>query len=506
MPLMPPGPGSISPNPSRLLVARAIELRRRQQYEAAAQACQQAINLAPMQAAGYLELMSLLLQIGDLANAAIVQQHIPPALYQQTPVLRYLHAHLLTEQRHLPEAIQLFQGLEGAPGIATAELCNNIGSCYNRLDRFDEALAWYDKAFDAGPRSAMLYKNRAGILHNRGDIAAAAQLYSEGVAAFPGDAELLYEYANFLLKNEQYTEGFRLYAHRWQKLPGQSAPTLPIPRWDGVTPVRSLLVLGEQGVGDQVVYSALLPAVMAKVGKVTLTFDPRLAPLLARSFPGLAFADPKAPPPADVMRRDYDAWIAAGDLGGVVPEGIGWSGGPLIPDPERQSALRARYQALFPGKTLIGISWKSQRALYGERKTVDIESWGPLLQQPGCQFISLQYGDIDGDCARAREAFGVDIHQDPEVDAFHDLDGLAAQARACDLVITTSNSGAHLAAATRTPTWVILPIGSGLCWYWGFREHDCRWHPGVRLFRAHAPDQWAPVLSRVAAALEDFLT
>lgn len=503
MPFQSSGPGPAGPHPAQLLLNQAVQLRRQGQFEAAAQACMQVIGLLPQQAAGYQELMSLLLQIDDLDNAELVQRNIPPALYRQSPPLRYFHAHLLARRDRVAEAAALFESLVGAPGLAVADLYTNIGSCHYRQDHFAAAEAWYDKAATAGQRDAMLYKNRAGILGSKGDVEGAARLYAEGTALFPADSELLYEYANFLLKNEQYADGFRLYKHRWQKLPGGAAPALPIPQWDGVAPMRSLLVLGEQGVGDLVVYSALLPALMARVEKVTLAFDPRLAPLLGRSFPGLAFVDPARQPSDADLRRDYDAWIAAGDLGGVVPEGIGWSGGYLVPDPTRVAALRARYQARFPGRKLVGISWKSQRALLGARKSAGLAAWQPVLQRPGLQFISLQYGDVDADLAEARATLGVDIFRDPDIDAFNDLDGLAAQAHACDLVITTSNSSAHLAAATATPTWVLLPVGASLCWYWGYREEGCRWYPRVRLFRAAEPDTWGPVLARVATALEE---
>ncbi|MCD6060659.1 MAG: hypothetical protein K0S16_970, partial [Moraxellaceae bacterium] len=73
---------------------------------------------------------------------------------------------------------------------------------------------------------------------------------------------------------------------------------------------------------------------------------------------------------------------------------------------------------------------------------------------------------------------------------------------ALDLLITTSNSTAHLAAATNAPTWVILPMGSGLLWYWGYKP-QCRWYPHIRLFRTRDSTDWTNVIDEVTCALRE---
>jgi tetratricopeptide (TPR) repeat protein len=488
---------------SVLLLAQASALEKAGNVAQAVQVYQQAIRLYPQNAAGYQALTSLLLGLGDIANAEKVIQAVPAALYQSSKPLQLQHARILIHQAHYERAIPVLAALERAPEVDQGFLNFNLGICHNFRGEFETALHYYKRAYQTGLRQPWLYENWARIYQLQGDVPAAEKLYAEAAARYPGSSTLLYEYALFLLKNEKYQDGFRLYRHRWQTgLPEfeQLKPTsLGLPSWDGKSRSRSLLVVKEQGVGDQIVCSALLPALAEKVDTLSVAFDPRLAPLLARSYPRLNIVTDDLVPAA--LQKNHDACLPAADMGMHVPEAVGWTHDYLQPDRARAAALREKYRQLFPGKQLIGISWQSKRAALGAAKSVDLLAWRRILELGQCQFVSLQYGNVDAELEAVRDALGIEVYRDPDIDSFNDLDSLAAQINALDRVITTSNTTAHLAAATAAPTWVILPIGSGLLWYWGYREHESRWYPQCRLFRATQPDDWAPVLDAVFDAL-----
>ncbi|MFZ5561290.1 MAG: tetratricopeptide repeat protein [Pseudomonadota bacterium] len=495
---MPASTSHLSLQQSLLLLSQAKEQEKTGSIATAVQLYQQAIRAYPLNPAGYQELMTLLIKRGDSANAERVFNAIPASLQPIPDRLKLLYALLLVQQGRYPEALPRLENLLGSAEVEAGNLCLNIGACYNLMQESGKALHYYEKAFEAGLQIPRLFKDWAGIHQQRGDVPAAEKMYAEALKRFPDDAEVLHEYAGFLLKTERYEQGFALYGHRWQSR-GMKPAELPLPEWDGKTPVGALLVLQEQGIGDQLVYSALLPALLDKAEKVTAAFDLRLAPLLQRAYPGLDVATQNLSA-ADVAAH-YDAYVTCADMGRFVPEAIGWQGGYLKPDAGRVARLQARYRQRFPGKQLIGLAWSSQRATYGEMKSINLLSWRPILENPACQFICLQYGEVEEELRKVRDTLGVDIYRDPDIDSFADLDGLAAQAHALDLVISTSNSTAHVAAATDAPTWVIVPAGQGLFWYWGFRESATRWYPHVRLFRARAPAEWGPVMAAVADAL-----
>jgi len=99
-------------------------------------------------------------------------------------------------------------------------------------------------------------------------------------------------------------------------------------------------------------------------------------------------------------------------------------------------------------------------------------------------FVNLQYGDCTQEIAEVRDKLGVEIHQDPEIDALTDVDGFFAQVAAMDLVISTSNTAVHVAGSMNIPTWLLLPHGRGALWYWFLRREDSPWYPSVRILRA----------------------
>jgi hypothetical protein len=130
------------------------------------------------------------------------------------------------------------------------------------------------------------------------------------------------------------------------------------------------------------------------------------------------------------------------------------------------------------------------------------------LQTPGILFVNLQYGDCSRELAQAKKELGVDIFHDREVDPLKDMDAFFAQVAAMDLVVTTSNTTAHVAGTLDKPVWVLLPPTFGLLWYWFLKREDSPWYPSARLFRAPrlnlAESWWNSVVPNVASALRDW--
>jgi tetratricopeptide (TPR) repeat protein len=486
---------------SVLLHARAQELRQQGKLQAAAQAYQEAIQIFPGNSAPYHALAEMLFQFGDVAAAAKVIAAAPAAVYQQSWPLKALQANVKLRLGDAAGAREALAALMHAPGVDRSQLLFNLACCDSDLGDLEAAIEHYRQARQAGLDQPVLYINWGTACQKLGRMAEAGALFAEAVQKFPAHGDLRYEQGIYLLRNEDYAQGFRLLRHRWESsLIGVKKIMLPIPEWDGVSPVDRLLVVREQGIGDQLVYSALLPGLMQRAGTVTAALDPRLHALLQRTFPGLAVAPDDEAALQELATR-HDAFLYIADAGAVSVENVGWKSGPLQPDPQRVAALRQHYREKFPGRKLVGLSWRSPKARLDAHKSIDIRHWQPVLAQPDCQFVSLQYGEAAADLATAKALFGVDIHSDEHIDVFNDIEGLAAQIAALDQVITVSNTTAHVAAALGTPTWVLLSRATGLFWYWGLRQEHTSWYPSARLFRAREEGRWDEVIAAVADAL-----
>ena len=177
--------------------------------------------------------------------------------------------------------------------------------------------------------------------------------------------------------------------------------------------------------------------------------------------------------------------------------------GFLIADREAAARQRQRLGARAAGRPLAGLSWRSRNAAYGEPKSLALTDLLPLLR-PDVFWVDLQYGDTAAERSAAAAA-GVELWRDPDADPLHDMDAAAAQTAALDLVITTSNTTAHLAGALGVPTWLLLPApGYGLLWYWFLDRSDSPFYPSMRCFRQSRAGDWDGVIAAAGAALENW--
>ena len=177
--------------------------------------------------------------------------------------------------------------------------------------------------------------------------------------------------------------------------------------------------------------------------------------------------------------------------------------GFLQADADASAAYRDRLATQSGGRPCIGLSWRSSNAVYGAQKSLALADLSPLLRaRPDLFWVDLQYGETAPERAEAGDL----LWHDPAIDPLRDLDATAAQYAALDLVITTSNTAAHLAGALGVPTWLLLPApGFGLLWYWQLERADSPFYPAMRCFRQAAPGDWACVVAAVRTALDSEL-
>ena len=147
------------------------------------------------------------------------------------------------------------------------------------------------------------------------------------------------------------------------------------------------------------------------------------------------------------------------------------------------SALSARLRERLDRRPQSG------RAVLGEqepafRKSTRARNCTTLprvLRLPDCRFIDLQYGDTRVEREAVQHDLGVAVDRLPDIDNFNDIEGLAALIRACDIVVTVSNTTAHLAGALGKETYLLVPSGRGRMWCWFRGRDDNPFYPRMRI-------------------------
>jgi hypothetical protein len=281
------------------------------------------------------------------------------------------------------------------------------------------------------------------------------------------------------------------------------------PAWRGGETLagRTILLRGEQGLGDVLQFCRYAPLVKALGARVILEVEPPLVRIMG-SLPGVdavvSALDPL--PPFDVHCPLMSLPLAFGTTLSTIPAQVPY----LFAEPEKAAAWRERLDRQSGGRRRlrVGLVWSGGRrpdqpALRNasDRRNIPLELLAPL-KRVDAQFHSLQKGALAERALADLVARGWDGPQIVDhADQLRDLSDTAALMQNLDLVVSVCTSTAHLAGALGKPVFVLLRFGA--CWRWLLERSDSPWHPTARLFRQAAPDDWGPVAQALAAAVEE---
>ena len=425
----------------------------------------------------------------DMGHPDVAIETLRAALYRMPgqAILWNSLATVLAEEGRADESLVFYdEAARLEPNFARAY--HNLGYAYQHLSRMEDALVNYDRAMELVVDPAERIETR----HSRSICLIGCGRLEEG-------------FREYEIRNN---ERFRAYFHH----------LIDAPRWQGEDlKGKKLLLVGEQGLGDEIMFANILPdaqEAVGETGKLQICVDQRMIGLFQRSFPKAEVGtyDDRTLidndgnkalrlVPFAAKQNKPDLWAPMGSALQYYRKSL--AAFPhkafLVPDPQRVAKFREKLAAL-PGKK-IGLCWRSM--MTGAKRAkyfAPIESWGAVLRTPGLSFVNLQYGDSAAEIARAEEKFGIKIHQMEGLDLKQDIDGTAALCAALDLVLSAPTAAAHTAASVGAPVWF---LGAGLGWP-QLATDEYPWYARTRVFWPEKCGDWDDVMPRFAGALADF--
>ncbi|MFL9885269.1 tetratricopeptide repeat protein [Paraburkholderia agricolaris] len=360
------------------------------------------------------------------------------------------------------------------------------------------------RAVQCAPHSPLAHNNYALALREAQRWDEAEQAAKTASALAPNNAAMRSNLGMLQLVRGDYTHGWQSHEARWDgslEL-GGLRPVMPAPTWQGESLVgKTLLVWGEQGMGDVLQFSRYIPLLAARVhhegGRLVWNSFPQMGALLARSL-GNQVDGYSAGGGVDALPPfDYEIPLLS------LPSIFGTSEETIpaeIPYLHADIAASKSWQKRLGEETRlkVGLVWTGSAG--HQRNPFRRVGWERYAEyfshMQNVAFYSLQPG-AGADVAAARAA---GLPMSDYSAEFANFDDTAAFVSALDLVITVCTSVAHLSGALGQRTWVLLDVNPH--WVWLLDRSDSPWYPDATLYRQPQFGQWDPALNTVARDLE----
>ncbi len=339
------------------------------------------------------------------------------------------------------------------------------------------------------------------VFRSEGNYTEAIKINQEILEIDPNNVDASYNLAICNLFIKEYKKGWLLHEKRFGitslNLIRQINNRIKKPRWDNLKPKKNLLIWGEQGVGDQILYSQFIETFYDKFESINLAVNEKLITFFKKIYPKINVIDYKKIEKFD----DYDYHLPIGSLGLYFQQFI-----------KKQNIRRS---ISYPCKDIIptkskkyrcGLSWKSTNKLTGHKKSIELHQLQKIIKSENIEFVNLQYTDEYKEIKDLENKLKKEIFIKHDVDCFNDIDGTASLISSCDFIISVSNTNVHISGKLGVSTFLLLPQSDGKLWYWGLNsDKEIIWYPSVYPMRQQEEKNWDSCIVLLEKEIEKFL-
>lgn len=368
----------------------------------------------------------------------------------------------------------------------------NLASTYVQIGYFFEAIEVYEaiyKHYKLESDFLFNYANALNYAHT--NIELTRTTYQKAIELEP-KTEYFINYAHFLLKNQQFAQGFEAYEKR-KAIPQTSIENLPN-LWQGENlDGKKVLVHYEQGLGDSIMFARLLPTLAKIASKVIFLSQPPLV----RFFNQQGIESYSS---IDEIKY-FDVSISLLSL----PYALDIRSKEQLALPQFRS--QTSIDSIYASKSIphkgqkikqVGICFSTDSLFpQAENKNIPLEKLMESLNEfKNIQIHSLNKAQI------GTENLG-DYNIINHADSMHDFADTSAILQQMDIVISIDTAVAHLSASMQKPTIVLL--NKQYDWRWG-NGVSTPWYESVLCITQSTMGDWGSVIQNLKAYLKSYLT
>jgi Tetratricopeptide repeat len=435
----------------------------------------------------------------DRAFRALLKQ------YPEHPdALHYLGVLAYLEHRY-EEAIRLIR--KALPRRREdSELHSNLALALQAAGAYDEAIAAMRRAIHIVPTAGEYHATLATLWRDLGQLDFALTETERALKLKPGLPLAHYNRAVCRLLAGRYDDIWRDYQYRiasdfgtpYTRNPYHPERFLPLPAsWcENDLSDKRVLVLSDQGIGDELFFLRFAPAVRLRCAWLGYRASPKVASLLC-DVPSLDWIGTELPNPAEV-----DHLLLVSDLPLLAPTSSTPPSLALRMTDHTVDVARERLQ-LAGAPPYLALTWRAgpepkHGDRPGRRKAIALASLVPAIARWPGTYLSLQRSPGKNEIADLSRLLGRPVADFGPIN--DDLSSLLGLLACVDNYLGVSNTNMHLRIGLGLSAAVL--VTSPPDWRWLEHSTSSPWFPSFRLYREHRIQGWTPALAKLATDLD----
>ncbi len=370
------------------------------------------------------------------------------------------------------------------------EIINNLAGFYREEANYEKSIELYNKALIINPNNPAIINNLAKVYFDIDNLKLAKKYCLEALSLNKEDGNIQKILSLIYIRENNYKDGWPLFDGRL-KLSDFAEKNNSLDKIRNKLVYNNrlgknskLLILREQGIGDEILYGTMYPDLLKYFKDVSIECDSRLKNIFKKSFPKYenSFVDLGMISQNEEALKEYDYVMYAGSLGRFYRNNINdFSNGCYLEvDSKIYKEINNDLKNLKE-KFNVGISWKSFKNRYALEKSLILEDLNKIFNTKNCNFINLQYGNVEDEIKKFNSNNNKKLISIKNIDLFNDFDKLAALLKNLDLFISVSNSTAHLAGSLGVKTLLIKPKNHAIFHYWNQSSNKSPWYESIEL-------------------------
>ena len=371
-----------------------------------------------------------------------------------------------------------------------------LGTLLQKTGATEEAGHVLHRAVMKWPTHVPTLMNTARLLVADGNYAAALRNYDRALKVAPKHNMARWHRGMLKLMLGDFANGWADHeARRTLPVHTVSVPA-GIPEWDGKNAAgKTLLLWGEQGLGDQIQGVRFAVNLAALGARVVV----RCAPALKRLFAGAdgvsaVVAVGEVLPACDAHVPMLSVPFLLKLFNETQYDAGSYLRQSLLSRTSHAGRLRQYDASRTYQRTRAGFAWAGSSGHTNDAlRSLPASRLAALLEGVSTQWISLQVGERGTELRNLPHALRAEITDAAPM--LVDFVDTAHVVSALDRVVTVDTSIAHIAGALGVPTLLLIPFVPD--WRWQLVREDSPWYPSVRILRQPSAGDWSSVIARV---------